>query len=433
MDSSVGESRPVADLQPGPPEVTRRVLGRRVGPRTAAMNGNKRFSTIRTSAMLPYGSRGVRSRERARSLASEEERGAAQRISARKSLKKHERSIWILLRRPWILLRQTWKLLGPAWISLRTGFAIVARAGSTARAGVALRLRPGVTDRRLGMGGRAVLVRGSRALRLLGLGKPAFEPGRQERLEPGGDAAVVLEPAAEMLWAAECAGPGQAIGAAMGPPAHHVIGDLGVELEGDRVAAVAIGLVGEILAARGEELRSRRQVEPVGMPLIDGAREPRPAQRLARGRRLDRVVADLAALVVVAEHSRAERAGQHLRAEADAEGGLGLGERRLEPVDLAPDPVERVVRTHRAAEYDDPGVIGERLGQRLAKARPANVEPDVHGPEHRADPAGGRMLLVQHDQNGPPPGEARHGHDLVNSISTGARRLDRFAIVSNEA
>ncbi len=127
------------------------------------------------------------------------------------------------------------------------------------------------------MGGRPVVVRGPRALRLLDLGKAAFEPGRQERLEPGGDAAVVLEPAAEMLGAAQRAGPGQALGAAMSSPAHHVIGDLRVELEADRVAAVAIGLVGEILASRGEELRTRGQIEPVGMPLVDGARESRPA------------------------------------------------------------------------------------------------------------------------------------------------------------
>jgi len=48
-----------------------------------------------------------------------------------------------------------------------------------------------------------------------------------------------------------------------------VVGDLGVELEADRGATVAIGLVGEIVAAAGQELGAAGQIEAVGMPLVD--------------------------------------------------------------------------------------------------------------------------------------------------------------------
>ena len=57
------------------------------------------------------------------------------------------------------------------------------------------------------------------------------------------------------------------------------------------------------------------------MPLADGARELRSAENLAC--RLDWIVTDLAGLVVVAERPRAER--------------------DLQPIDLAPDPVECIV------------------------------------------------------------------------------------------
>ena len=128
-------------------------------------------------------------------------------------------------------------------------------------------------DRRLALldGAAEIRVRGAPFRR--GLGEPPLEPGRQERLEPGGDAAVMLEPAAEMFGSAQRAGPGQPLGAAMGPAAHHVIGDLWVELQTDRMPAVAIGLVGEIRPANGEELGAVGQIEAVGMPLVDRARE----------------------------------------------------------------------------------------------------------------------------------------------------------------
>jgi len=174
--------------------------------------------------------------------------------------------------------------------------------GTRAVVGVRRRpLNPGVANGRpLAIRG-AVEVGGSRAGLRLGVGEPSFEPGRQERLKPGGDPAVVLEPAAEMLWAAQGAGAGQALGAAMGPAAHHVIGDLRVELEADRMAAVAIGLVGESRAPRGEELGPLGQIEAVGVPLIDAAREFGPAQPIAGGRRLDQTADGYVATIVSGE------------------------------------------------------------------------------------------------------------------------------------
>ena len=65
----------------------------------------------------------------------------------------------------------------------------------------------------------------------------SLEPRRQERLEPDGNAAVMLEPTAEMLPAAESARPGQTLGPAMRPPTHHVIGYFRMELQADRMPA----------------------------------------------------------------------------------------------------------------------------------------------------------------------------------------------------
>ena len=82
--------------------------------------------------------------------------------------------------------------------------------------------------------------------------------------------------------------------------------------------------------------------------------------RSAQERRLDPVIADLAAFVVVTEHPRAERASQHLGAETQAQQWLVFNERGFEPVDLASHPLECIVCAHRAAEYDDAAMVRER-------------------------------------------------------------------------
>src|SRR6516165_8512861 len=90
------------------------------------------------------------------------------------------------------------------------------------------------------------LLRRTVAARASGFTTPALKPNGEEGLEPRRDPSVVLEPASEMLWPPLSAGPGQALSAAVRPPAHHVIGDLGVELEGHRAPAVSKRLIREI-------------------------------------------------------------------------------------------------------------------------------------------------------------------------------------------
>ena len=183
-----------------------------------------------------------------------------------------------------------------------------------------------------------------------------------------------------------------------------------MELQRDGPAAVSIGLIGKILAAGGEQFGARGQVESVRMPLIDAARKALGAEVVSRRLRLDGEIADLAALVVVAVHPRSELAREHLGAEADAEQGLPLGQRDREPVDLAPDPLGGIVGAHRAAEDDNPIVVGERLRQRLIETWTADVETRAHGPERQPDPSGGGMLLMQNDQHNRRTSQARHGY-----------------------
>src|SRR5262249_52050134 len=71
-----------------------------------------------------------------------------------------------------------------------------------------------------------------------------------------------------------------------------------------------------------------------------------------------------------------------------------------DPIDLAANEVLAAVRAHRPAEDDRAGVPGHRPGQRIAKARLADVECIAALPQGVADAAGRRILLVQDDQNG---------------------------------
>ena len=117
------------------------------------------------------------------------------------------------------------------------------------------------------------------------------------------------------------------------------------------------------------------------------------------GGRADRVVADLGALIDVAEHARAERARHHLRAEADAENGLLLRDRHVDPVDLLADELVGVVGALRPAENDRAGVVRHRGRQRIAETRAADVERIAEARERGAGAAGSRMLLVQDQQD----------------------------------
>jgi hypothetical protein len=147
-------------------------------------------------------------------------------------------------------------------------------------------------------------------------------------------------------------------------------------------------LVWEIRPANSEELGALRQIEAVRMPLIDRPRERGRAQPAASERGLDRIIANLATLVVVAEHTRAEGSRQHLCAKAEPKQRFVLGERSFEPLDLSSYPVERVIDTHRAAEHDNAVMVGEPIRQRLAATRPPNVKPNVCAVTRRRFPVG---------------------------------------------
>jgi hypothetical protein len=108
--------------------------------------------------------------------------------------------------------------------------------------------------------------------------------------------------------------------------------------------------------------------------------------------------------------------GEHLRAEANPQQRPPLRKRHRDPVDLAANILIRIVRAHRTAENDRPGMAVQRFRKRIAKARTPDIEPVSERPQHIADAARRRRLLVQHDQNRQQPlgnhrrpaGEAQH-------------------------
>src|ERR1700674_72267 len=149
--------------------------------------------------------------------------------------------------------------------------------------------------------------------------------------------------------------------------------------------------------AGGEELRPGGEPEALAVPLVDVARPVEQYGAFLGG--AQRVVADLDETPGMKLHRRAERAGENLRAQANAEERLLLGERHRAPLDLAADVVVGIVGDHRPAEPDDAGVMFQRVGQRLAQRRPALVERESAPQQRLADPAGGRMLLMKNDED----------------------------------
>ena len=211
------------------------------------------------------------------------------------------------------------------------------------------------------------------------------------------------EAAGEMIAPVAGAGQLHARGAARRPADHHVVGQLGMELDAVGAGADADRLVGIGLAG-GQQLGAARQVEALAVPLIDLARPFR--HQLAAdlgGRKV--IIADLDEAVVMAVDAGAEIARQHLRAEADAEERLFLAQRHVEPVGLAGDEGIGVVGAHRPAEDDGTGVAFQRLGQQLAEARPADVEGKAPAHQLLPDAAGRRGFLMQDDENLGPVGQ----------------------------
>ena len=156
----------------------------------------------------------------------------------------------------------------------------------------------------------------------------------------------------------------------------------------------------------GQKLGAARQIETFAVPLIDLLRPGIDHGKAGRGRP-DRVIADLGVAVGMRKDLAAERPRAHLRAEADAEERLVLLERHGDPVDFPADEIVRVIGAHRAAENDRAGMLGKRRRQRIAEPRPAHIERKTELLQGVADPARGRMLLVEDDQD-------RLSHDRRN-------------------
>jgi hypothetical protein len=140
------------------------------------------------------------------------------------------------------------------------------------------------------------------------------------------------------------------------------------------------------------------------VPVIDVARpghtEPF-GKGLPIGRREERIIADLGPAFRVGVDGRPKQLRQHLGPKAEPEKRLLLCQRHADPLDLGLDEIVAVIGAHGPAEDEGARMLGERRWQRFAEARPANVERMTALPQQAADPARGRMLLVQHDQHGP--------------------------------
>src|SRR5262249_3598177 len=140
------------------------------------------------------------------------------------------------------------------------------------------------------------------------------------------------------------------------------------------------------IVAFGKELGACGQLKALAMPVIDLLRPVR-TKRMARRGWADRVVADLGASLRMRRHACAELNRQHLRTEADAQERALLAQPNFDPVDLPANVIIGVIGAHRAAEKDRAGMLVERLGQRIAKARPADIEVMTERTERVADAA----------------------------------------------
>ena len=167
-----------------------------------------------------------------------------------------------------------------------------------------------------------------------------------------------------------------------------------------------------------QQLGAGGQLEAFAMPVID-MRRPVGEKRTPRLGRSDRVIADLGQALRVERDFGAEMLGEHLRAEADAEERPLLPQRHFDPVDLARDIIVAVIGAHRAAEDHRAGMGIQRFRQRIAEARPANVERMAERTQGVADAARRRVLLMQHDQHRTGAlhmhgfASAREGHDIA--------------------
>ena len=158
----------------------------------------------------------------------------------------------------------------------------------------------------------------------------ASQPSRQERLEPGGNAAVMLEPTSQMLPAAQPARPGQAVGSTMRPPAQHVIGSL----QGGTACRPHAGR-----SDRRGWGNSSRQPRAARCLQADRSRQNAIGRRCAGSeaeqRRShasvgsDRIIADLAALIVITEHARASICAPRQRPSSGLSSASGVSSQSI--------------------------------------------------------------------------------------------------------
>ena len=210
-----------------------------------------------------------------------------------------------------------------------------------------------------------------------------------------------------------------ALVAARGPAAHHGVGDVQVELEREGRAAVAERLHRKRIAL-GQQHRAVRQVEALAVPLIDVVGPVRQIARPAGGRP-DRVIADLGVALGMLVDARAEMVRQHLRAEADAEERLALLERhrrssrsrggRISSSSLALFGPPKMTAPAWPSSVSGSG--SPKRGRRMSSVKPRFLSA-------MADAAGGRMLLMQDDQDGGGAFMARTDHAAIEAIGVPA-------------
>ena len=184
------------------------------------------------------------------------------------------------------------------------------------------------------------------------------------------------------------------------------------------------------VAALGQQFSARRKFKSFAVPMVDMVRPVR-ADRGSCGSGADRVISDLHAALRMRSHPAAEMHREHLRAQANSQQRPLLPKRHCDPLDLAANIIIRIVGAHRAAENDRTGMLFQRLRQRVAEARTPDIEPVSKCPQHVADPARRRRLLVQHDQNRPQRrGDRGHpdreAQDIIGAGFDGLKRHRTF-------
>ena len=167
--------------------------------------------------------------------------------------------------------------------------------------------------------------------------------------------------------------------------------------------------------------------------VVRPGRAPGRGDALAGLRRHEREIADLGTAVRMRPDPAAEMQGQHLRPEAEAEIGPVLLEGHTDPVDLPFHEIVRVVGAHRAAEDHGAGVVRHRLRQRIAVARPADVEAMPALGDEAPDAARRRVFLVQDDEDRV-LGALSHGRHAPAQVAEGllADRRDHGVVEAEE-